>query len=261
MVQLRTIGEEDLSGLYPIRCLVSAIGTNFMPGCLDNLIQSIFYANDRGFDVDFECVKDVSIKPSEGVPMMRNRAIVASLEGQYDYLFMIDNDFLMDDHSVLFRLLLSGQPLMTPWYDQSELPLYIEEGEFVRIQQPMIYPDQGMVPINWISINCIMFQTGIFRVTGPELFPMGIVTNKEEYIFAKLRTHGFRLWQNSDVRVKMLKPPNPAWEMLGLPNPNPATEEAQLKSESITRRVEELRQEWKGEDDVLPADRPIPAVS
>ena len=200
---------------------IAAIGDMFLPGTREALAVCAGTALRAGYDVGLEIVKNLSIRPNEGVPAMRNMAAMSAMERRADWLFMVDNDFLLDDPMTLVKLLSVGKLAVCPFYDQS--PVHGKAVE--RISDPMLQPGQGLVPIQWVAINCILFSTVVLRLVGTELFTGPLITNKEEYVFLRLRNAGVQLWQDTDVAVKMLRAPTRVWANLGQANPNPATDD------------------------------------
>ena len=116
---------------------------------------------------------------------------------------MIDGDFLMEDPNTLLTLIQSRYHIVAPWYDQDD----VNPGAYERVQYPMIESGQGIIPIKWISTNCLLFDSLVFRIAGTQIFSGEMVTNHEDYIFLQLRNYGIKLWQNTSVQVKMLRKP------------------------------------------------------
>lgn len=236
-------GEEQHERWGHIRCVegdkvhappefvhIVAIGQHFMEGVAESIRECAKATVQAGFSVGVEVIRDVSIRPNEGVPAMRNWAAMAAMEKKADYLFMLDNDFLLDDPQTLVKLLSHRRLAVAPFYNQS---LVHGQGEAERISDPMLQPGQGLVPINWVSINVILFDTTIFRLVGTELFTGPLITNKEDYVFLRLRNAGVQLWQDTDTVVQMLRPPTKTWQNLGEKNPNPNTKESRENAQRI----------------------------
>jgi len=243
------ISDDTMMGLSLTRVVVIAIGTDFLPGCLEHLTKTMLYAADRGMDVGFSVIRNVCIRPNEGVPFMRNDAIALAMAGGWDYMLMVDNDILCDDHSLIVDLVRAGPPLIAPWYNQV---ITEEDGSIPRVQSPMVYPHQGIIPLNWISINCVLFHVGALRAAGgPTLIPEAIVTNKEEHIFRKFELVGFRLWQNTNTFITLLRPPTQTWKKVGEANPNPDTPENRDVIGQIYDEMALHKDAWRGEDEIL----------
>jgi len=238
-----TMEDESLEGLESIGCLVASIGTDFLPGCLEALTRAMLFARDAGISMSYQVIRNVCIKPNEGVPFMRNDAITAAMEGDYDYLLMVDNDVLVSDPATIIKLILAGPPLITPWYDCSSL----NGMDFPRVARPMYYPNQGILPLHWVSINCLLFHVGILRAIGPYIFPEAIVTNKEEHIFRRLKVAGFKLYQDTSTAVELLRMPTKTWNVVGGVNPNPQTLENASITDNIKDRMNVVVEEWERE--------------
>ena len=224
---------------------IECIGPHFMDGVMDGIIRNGLYANKRGYEIQIEVIHDISIHPNEGVNMMRNWACMAALNSGAEYLFMVDNDYLLDDPTTLYTLLNEGKHMVIPWVDQSLIYPSEEAAEgatrrhIERLGYPLVYPDQGLVPLEWHSINCILIDTLVFRLVGTQLFTGPLITNHEDYIFLNLRNHGVKLWQQTNAKVKVLRPATKVWKELGEENPNPSSPEHRAKIAAIVKNIDE----------------------
>lgn len=238
--------EGDQVGGAPERCLITTIGNHFMPGTLESYTKAAFKTKELiGVECGLQIQHDVSIKPNEGVPTMRNWATESALEFGADWHLMVDNDFLIEDPEMLAKLICRGKPVIVPYYNQDEVH---GVGHVERVQYPMLQPNQGCVPLEWISINCILFNTLVYKMIDKPLIPPGFITNKEDYVFLRLRNQGIQLWQDTDVQVKMLRKPTRVWENISQPNPNSVGDRVGV-DEGISRTIggviNELRLEPK----------------
>jgi len=230
---IRTVDNRPVTAA-PETCLIVCIGDDFMEGTLESIVMAAMRLRAAGISPVMLTIKSVCIVPNEGVNMMRNYAAIKTLEHNADWMFMIDNDFRLDDPDTILKLIRAGKQIVCPWYDQRGINGNLME----RVSSPMLYPNQGLVPLTWVSVNCVLFHQSVFRVAGPEIFSGPLVTNHEEYIFAKLRTHGVRLWQDTDVYATMLRNPTKVWANMGLKCPNPDSPEAVAKSQELERRLQ-----------------------
>mgnify|MGYP001609861739 CR=1 FL=1 len=202
--------------------LIATIGTDFMPGTKEALLEVVEETSRNGWQVALESVKNLCIEPFHGLGAMRNWAAQQAIEGQYDYLLTIDNDVLLPDKNALLRLLSRGRMVVVPFYDQ----IYQQEKDggvpWDRLAEPLLEPDQGLLPITWSAVSCVLYDTVVFRYAGQRLWTDALISNEEAYYFLHLRNLGIRLWQDTDVRVNLLTGPTPVWKVMGRPNPNPA---------------------------------------
>ncbi len=237
-VQDDAIPPERVLPLVAIIC----IGPHFLPGVMEGIVRNGVYANKRGYDIAIEVIHDVCIHPNEGVNMMRNWACMSAMDKGADYLFMVDNDYLLDDPTTLYTLLEARQHVIIPWVDQSEINPS-ENPEHMRVERlgyPMVYPDQGVVPLRWHSINCVLFDMLVFKLIGTQLFSGSLITNHEDYIYLQLRNYGIHLWQHTNAKVKVLKPSTKVWAEHGEKNPNPSTPENIAKMQGIIDGIHEM---------------------
>ena len=202
--------------------LVAAIGTDFLPGTKEALLETIEETGKQGWQVAFIAVKNLCITPFQGLGAMRNWAAQEALSGNYDYLLTVDNDVLFNDKSAILQMLRRGQMILVPFYNQS---YQIEDAEGLPwdgVAEPLLEPDQGLLPIKWAAVSCVLYNTVVFRYAGQRLWTDAMISNEEAYYFMALKNLGIRLWQDTDVRVDLLRGPTPVWKVMGHPNPNPA---------------------------------------
>ena len=203
-------------------CLIAAIGTDFMPGVQEALQAAIGETANNGWQMTFMAIKNLCIEPFRGLGAMRNWAAQEALAGGYDYLLTVDNDVLFEEKDALLRLLRRGQIVVVPWYDQR--PYQKEDSDGIPwdyLTEPLLAPNQGLIPIQWAAVSCVLYNVVVFRYAGQRLWTDALISNEEAYYFKALRNLGIRLWQDTDVHVSLLKGPTPVWKVLGRQNPNP----------------------------------------
>ena len=200
----------------PISCLISAIGQHFREGVREALVAAGAEAVSQGYRIGFQVVRDVCIRPFEGLGAMRNMAILQALEERWDYVLLIDNDILMEDSSVLWRLLGWHRMALTPLLDQSRVH---SDGLWERVASPMYRPFQGLQQLDWVQTGCLLLHRSALELVGPRFFSDPLIVREEEYLFRQLRLHGIRLWQDTDALVKMLESPTQLWKVIGGHNP------------------------------------------
>ena len=204
-------------------CLIAPIGDQFLSGCKESLVATAKDLEANDIITKVIGIQNVCVQPFHGLGAMRNQAILNALQNQADYLLIVDNDIRLSDPTAIRALIASSKEIIVPWFDQRALA---QPGIWHKIQSPMPAPNQGLIELQWIAVNCILIATSIFRFVDPRLFTDPMITNEEGYIFDYLRFKGVRLWQDTGVFVEMLRPPTRLWEvMLGGRNPNPVPEE------------------------------------
>lgn len=202
-------------------CMIAAIGTDFEPGVKEAIMEVTEETSRAGWSMAFVAVKNLCIEPFRGLGAMRNWAAQQALEGGFDYLFCVDNDVVLPQKDILLRLLSRGQMMVVPFLDQ----IYqAEEGGEINwdmVAEPLLEPGQGMLPIKWAAVSCVLYSTVVFRYAGQRLWTDALISNEEAYYFMHLKNLGIQLWQDTDVRVNLLRGPTPVWKVMGRPNPNP----------------------------------------
>ena len=72
------------------------------------------------------------------------------------------------------------------------------------------------------------------------MFSSPMVTNKESYWADWLGINGVKMYQDTDTRATMLRPPTQYWRERGLDNPNPDSKEHHDMMEGLATRMKEL---------------------
>ena len=201
----------------PLSCHIALIGNEPMDGVVPALDAAALYTREQGYVMTGSEYPNFCIQPFHGLGAMRNNAILRAMEVGADYIFIIDGDIRLDDPTVLARLLDRSKLVVAPLLDQS----LIAGTEWACISHPLMDPSQGLVQLDWIAVNCILFDMSVFRIVGPRLFTDPMIVSEEDYIFRFLRVNGIRLWQDTDALVTMLRPSTKLWEVMGYPNPAP----------------------------------------
>ena len=202
--------------------MVCCIGQHFLPGVLEAANRALRYAGSQGHGGILNVILDICVGDAMGVGDMRDMAAVAALNERADYMLMLENDVVLAEDA-LTRLLALGRPVVTPYLWPAYAPGHgkhgiglgdscpptLEKGdEIVRTSDPMVYPKQGLVPLRWHVMSCLLWSTAVFRHLGPRIFHHSApVTNYEQTLFDYLRSQGYTLWQDTDTRVDLLRPP------------------------------------------------------
>ena len=197
---------------HPRHVYVSYTGNDFLPDVLETGRTAVAVLAKAGIMSTLAVVNDVCVTPFHGVGAMRNHSIINGLEANATHVLIIDNDIRVDDPKAFLKLVEADKLVVSAWFDQT--PCETEPGVWQVLQNPTLEPHQGLVPIKWVAVNCVMFNLCIFRMLGPRLFTDPMITNEEEYIFSYLRYYGVELWQHTDAVVQMLRPPTKIWEIV-----------------------------------------------
>ena len=208
--------------------LVACMGKDFLPGTYESIQEAVKTATAQGITVTTTAIHDLCITPFHGLGAMRNIAILRAFEYSATHVLIIDNDIKLSDPLTIVELVRADKLVVTPWFDQT--PCEKGKGLWQLIQEPLPKPQQGLVLLNWVAVNCILFDLTLFRLLGPRLFTDPMISNEEDYIFTYLRHYGVRLWQHTNVIVEMLRPPTKMWEVIpgGRLRNKPTSEEMSL---------------------------------
>ena len=210
-------GEDASPSVEIPSCLVARIGSTPMEGVHEAIMASVRDAKDRGYQAQYMFVKNVCVQPFHGLGAMRNKALMAAIRDGAEYVLLMDDDVQLAQDTIA-RLMNHKLPVVVPFFDQ-------RAGEIdpARTALPMVAPEQGLVPLIWSVLSCVMFQVSVFKLMGPmgqRFFEDPLITNEEEYYFHHLRNMGIRLWQDTDAPVGLLRKPTHIWDIYARPNPN-----------------------------------------
>mgnify|MGYP001597679846 CR=1 FL=1 len=201
------MGEISLN--RPPRLMVACIGSDFMEGVADSVKRMVeHFAQKTGGHYNVVVQESLIALPPLGLGAMRNFQVMRAVEQDYDYLMLLDNDVLLEDPLIAFKLITRNKPYIVPWFDQSGL------GNVHRIADPMYERDQGLLQLAWTTPFCNLIEVNSFRLTGLRPFSDNLLYCEDEYNSQFFRVNGVSIWQDTDVHVKLLRGPTMLWEHL-----------------------------------------------
>lgn len=191
------------------RLWIGTVGTDFEPGVYDALERAAKYVSNQGCETVLDLMSNKCVQPHHGLAMMRNWIIINGLGERATHILLIDNDILLEDETVLERLLQADKEIIIPWFDQSCL------GRPRELGKPMWGRGQGIKQIEWGVMSCILFKATIWTARGvdPRLFQDHLAITEEDYYLSYLRLFGLTPWQDTDAVVKLLRPPTALWDV------------------------------------------------
>lgn len=211
------------------KVLIACIGITFMQGTRNAAWEMAKGAVEAGYDVHVMLVNDMCVRRYQGLGAMRNLVIFEALTKQVGYVLFLDNDIFVAPDT-LTRLLAASKLIVSAFFDQSG---YAEKrgGRWDRVSDPMLYPGQGLVPVNWVVPSCLLVDSVLFRLVDRRLWQEVMCTAEDAYMARMLQSYGVTLWQDTSAPVKMLRPPGSMWEALGQPEPKPDLRLVQVSPE------------------------------
>ena len=188
-----------LPHIRPSSVLVAPIGNMWDEGAWHRLQDMMLHTSMAGHSVSLQEMLDSSIFSFEAIPMMRWSASMMARDGGIEWLFMVDNDALVEKDTLL-RLLAHDVPVVFPMLDDLEK-------RHPRVVTPLSSPDltesgMGLLPVRWAAMSCMLFNTKIFNVLDPTAW------RGNDYLFAQaLNFMGHRVYVDTDTVVKVTKGP------------------------------------------------------
>lgn len=172
----------------PNSVLIAAMGQHWRPGCWQRVMDMVHYANQSGINANMEEVMDRCFNPYDSLGAMRNEAAMRASQG-YEWLLYVDTD-IQPEPEMLVRLVLHQMPICAPLVMEPETGKYLHG--------PYRERWTGLQPVRWCVLSMLLFHTGIFRATGPELWNDSIGAD-EGYHFQKLWHYGYRPYIDTNM--------------------------------------------------------------
>lgn len=202
----RAIGEKKLAyhmpHVRPASILVTPIGQLYDEGVWWRLQDCLLETAKAGHSVSLEEMRtpaSPAMLPSEAIFLMRWQASMYARDSGVEWLFMVDNDVWLEKDTLL-RLIAHDRPVVFPFLEDMER-------RYPRIMAPLSGPDltepgQGLVPVRWAAMSCMLFNPKIFNHLEPTAW-MG-----DDVQFAQcLNFLAHRIYVDTDTVVKLTKGP------------------------------------------------------
>jgi len=166
------------------------------------------YTEEQGYTVALEEVDDMSTMPSDAIGIMRACAAMLALDGGFEWCFMVDNDALMEEDTLL-RLIQHDRPVVYP------LVIGPKE-EFMgggTYQAPYLPEGVGLQPVVWSTMCAMLFNTKVFNCLPPYAW------HGHDFHFAQCLAHyGHRIYVDTDTAIHVTRGParhpSQPWDVL-----------------------------------------------
>ena len=186
--------------LSPGSTMVAPIGTNWSPGAWERVVNMIIYARGEGFNVWLEEIRDSCASPPyEGVPEMRDTAVMLAQARGFEWLCMVEND-VMPEPELLVNLIHREMSVIGP--------RIIDPG---NTAQCIGFPDweagTGVRPMRWLPYSFMLFKVAVFNCFGAPPFTT-FAQRSEGNLALGLARYGHRVWQDTDRDMEIARPPS-----------------------------------------------------
>ena len=154
------------------------------------------YSERHGLTVAFEETSDMSTMPADAIGIMRACAAMLALDGGFEWCLLVDTDCKLEEDT-LVRLLEHDRPIVYPMVvaDQDDYP-------GTGLSSPILKSGQGLVPVVWSVMSCMLFNTKVFNCLAPYAW------HGHDFHFAQNLGHfGHRIYVDTDTIVHVTKGP------------------------------------------------------
>ena len=186
------------------RLLLGNVGTRYLPGVKETLAAAVDIARAE-WEIDVVEQPNICITPYMGLATMRNRLVMRAIEGEYDRFMLLDNDVELAPSDCLASLLRGPETITIPYLVQ-------EFAESEKLMEPVWPSGSGMKPLDWGVFSCILFSSLDLDMIGMTPFTDTFCYCEEETTCQRWRLQGESIWQNTDVSVRLLRPPIHLWK-------------------------------------------------
>ena len=185
--------------IYPESILVTPIGNLWDEGGWWHLQDMLLNCANHGHNVSLHEMRDTSPLSSQAIGLMRWQASMTARDAGIEWVLMVDNDVLLEKDTLL-KLIEHDRPVVFPLIDDLE-QRYPEEVSPLSCP-PALEPGQGLVPVRWAAMSCMLFNTRIFNALESNCW-WGT-----DYHFGQALNHiGHRIYVDTDTTVKVTKGP------------------------------------------------------
>ena len=189
--------------------LVANIGNAFLPGVQEAVEAAANVYARTGARCVVAVQPNLCVVSPFGLDSMRNFMVLRACAAGFDYILFLDNDVLLEDPETVVKLVARGHLYIIPWFDQSPI------GRNEILGNPMYDADQGLMRMEWTVPYCSLINTAAFKLAGRRPFGEQPIYSKDEYDSLWFTQHGVEIWQDTNVKVKLLRPPGSLVNMVG----------------------------------------------
>jgi len=174
--------------------------------------------------VEAVLVPDLCVFPYLGIGMMRNYIAIHAWEAGADFMMLLDDDAIMPPDAIMelvghklnavvplfacpgFRPdIRISYPQIRDVHGQHGLDMFTGEDGVV---DPAPYSPNGRLALlRWSVVSCALFSRRGLELCDADPFPNSMARAEDEYTWARLRRKGLQLYQDTAVRVTLVRPP------------------------------------------------------
>ena len=194
-------GKYHLVHLKPMSIFVCAIGNMWVPGGHHRAVDMVKAMEQKGYTIAYEEIHDGCVMPGDRIGQMRTEATYMALDSGAEWLFMVENDVLLEPDT-LERLLGCDFPVVAPYINDLE-----QKWPGTTLSGPGYLPHSGIHPVLWTVMSAMLFNTKVFNAIGPNVW--GSHGGINEYHLAQRLSHvGHRIYMDTDVVVNVARSPS-----------------------------------------------------
>ena len=189
--------------LRPNGILVAVIGNMWVENGhwrLQNMCKAM---ERKGYTIALEEIGDSCTLPADKIGQMRTQAVTLAVDGGAEWLFMIENDVLLEEDT-LERLMAWDFPVMFPYLIDLEKR---HPGFENHLTAPLLQPRTGLYAVLTAVMSCMLFNTRVFNATGLGLFGDHYGPN-EFHLSQKLNHVGHRIYVDTNTVVNLARSPS-----------------------------------------------------
>ncbi len=188
--------------IYPESVLVTPIGNLWSEGGWWHLQDMLLHSANQGHNVSIQEMRDTSPLSSQAIGLMRWQAAMTARDGGVEWLLMVDNDVLLEKDTLL-RLLSHDRPVVFPLIADEE-QRFPEEVSPLSCP-PALEPNQGLIPVRWAAMSCMLFNTRIFNPLDSNVW-----WGTDYHFGQALNYLGHRIYVDTDTVVRVTQGPTRA---------------------------------------------------
>ena len=188
--------------IYPESALVTPIGNLWKEGGWWRLQDMLFHCANNGHNVSLQEMRDTSPLSTQAIGLMRWQASMTARDAGVEWLLMVDNDVLLEKDTLL-RLMAHDRPVVFPLIEDLE-QRFPEEVSPLSCP-PALESGQGLVPVRWSAMSCMLFNTRIFNVLDSNAW-----WGTDYHFGQALNYIGHRIYVDTDTVIKVSQGPTRA---------------------------------------------------
>ena len=192
--------------------MVVAISNEWQPDCWWRVQNMLRYSEQHGLTVALEETSDMSTMPADAIGIMRACAAMLALDSGFEWCLLLDTDCKVEDDT-LVKLIAHDRPVVYPMVVAEH-----DDWPGSGLSSPILKSGQGLVPVVWSVMSCMLFNTKVFNCLAPYAW------HGHDFHFAQNLGHfGHRIYVDTDTIVHVTRGParwpvtdwNLLWEKIG----------------------------------------------